>query len=248
VDKPSPPAKAKFLTLTNFCMKKLYLFFPLFFIVLHSQAQITKGTILLGGDLGFSTYSDKTTSNGTNMGLIPSSTKFTEFSIAPSIGMAIRDNLVLGLNLGLGYSNETNNPDSKENDYSIGIFLRNYKYLGSRFYFFGETRLGFSYDDATSDDSTGYPTHEETKSCNVNLSFSPGVAYALNRKWQLEVEFPGVLSAQYIHGQTDYLYAVQSAPSNPSTQHQENSEFNFNTSLATNFNLEVGLRYVIGGK
>jgi hypothetical protein len=229
-------------------MKKLYLSFSLLFIAILSQAQISKGTILLGGDFGFGTISDKMTTDGTTPVVPPTTTKNSQFSLYPSIGKAVKDNLVIGVNLGLGYSTQSGNPNYKENDYGLGVFMRNYKYLGSRFYFFVETELGFSYSDYTQDDSTSYPNHEDSKSYGISLGLSPGVAYSLSSKWQLEAEFPNVLSAQYYYSKINYLYLPQGLQPSQPDQHQTGSEFNINSSFASEIYLEVGLRYVIGGK
>jgi hypothetical protein len=229
-------------------MKKLFLSFSLLFIGILSRAQITKGTILLGGDFGFETSSNKMTTDGTNPVVPPTTTKNSQFSLYPSIGKAVKDNLVIGVNLGLGYSTQSGNPNYKENDYGLSVFMRNYKYLGSRFYFFIETGLGFSYSDYTQDDSTGYPSHEDSKSYGIGLALSPGVAYSLSRKWQLEAVFPSVLSAQYSYNKVNYLYLPQGLQPSLPDQHQTGSEFNINSSFASEIFLEVGLRYVIGGK
>lgn len=141
-------------------MKKLYLSLPLLFIGILSQAQISKGTILLGGGFDFATSSNKVTTDG--IPVTPATiTKNTGVSVYPAIAKAIKDNLVIGVYLGVGYNSEKVNPDYKENDYDLGVFMRNYKYLGSRFYFFVETRLGFTYSDYTQDDSTYNPVHED---------------------------------------------------------------------------------------
>jgi hypothetical protein len=229
-------------------MKKLYLSFSLLFIGLLSQAQISKGTILLGGDFGFGTSSDKSTTDGTTPVIPSTTTKNSQFSLYPSIGKAIKDNLVIGVDLGIGYSSQNSNPSYKENDYGFGVFMRNYKYLGSRFYFFVETTLGFSYSDYTQDDSTTYPNHEDSKSYGISLGLSPGLAFSLSRKWQLEAEFPSVLSAEYYYSKINYLYLPQGVQQSQPDQHQAGSEFSINSSLASNFYPEVGLRYVIGGK
>ena len=74
------------------------------------------------------------------------------------------------------------------------------------------------------------------------------MAYSLSRRWQLEAEFPNIVAAEYNYSKQDILYAPQGIQPSQPDQHQTGSEFNITTSLATNFNLEVGLRYVIGGK
>lgn len=80
------------------------------------------------------------------------------------------------------------------------------------------------------------------------MGLSPGVAYSLCRKWQLEVEFPNVVSAEYNYSKENYVYPPQGIQPSPPDQHQVGDEFSINSSLTTNFNLEVGLRYMIGGK
>jgi hypothetical protein len=67
-------------------MKKLYLSLSLLFIGLLSQAQITKGTILLGGDLGFYTNSDKTTYQNNFPSIAPSNEKSNTVNVQPSVG------------------------------------------------------------------------------------------------------------------------------------------------------------------
>ena len=77
-------------------MKK-YLLLTLSFMVIYAgaQAQISKGTVLLGGDLSFGT-------NKTETGTVKSKT--TGFSISPSVGIAFKDNKVLGLSLYYGHT------------------------------------------------------------------------------------------------------------------------------------------------
>jgi hypothetical protein len=126
--------------------------------------------------------------------------------------------------------------------------MRNYKYLGSGFYFFGETTLGFNYIDETEDDSTSDPSHLDETGYQIQLGFSPGVAYSLSRKWQLEVEFPNIIYTDYNHTHTNFAYAAQVPAVTQANTHEVNNGFDFSSSLTTNFSLEVGLRYVIGGK
>jgi hypothetical protein len=229
-------------------MKKIYFFIGLILTGFLSQAQISKGTILLGGDFNFGTSSIKTSTEGVTPVTPSTTTKNTGFSVSPSIAKAIKDNLVLGVDLGVGYTSEASNPNYKQNDYDLGVFMRNYKYLGSRFYFFFETRLGFTYSDFTQDDSTFAPSHVDTKSFGINLGLSPGVAYSLSRRWQLEAEFPDVVYAEYNYSKENYVYPPQGIQPNQPEQHQVGSLFNISSSLTSSFYLEVGLRYMIGGK
>lgn len=218
-------------------MKKLYLFLPLLLAGFFSQAQINKGTILLGG--GVSVYTDAGTP--TYGGQAEPKTNYARFSIAPAVGLAIRSNLVLGVDGAYSHANENPGGTLKEQDYSFGIFVRKYKYLGSRFYFYSEPRLGYFYDDQKSGPAVDNFT--ENKQSGAELSFAPGVAYSLNRHWQLEVAFPNVIDASYEH--TDY---TQVGVGGPATETKTGDNiFNLSTSLTTNFQLQVGVRYLIGG-
>lgn len=126
--------------------------------------------------------------------------------------------------------------------------MRKYKYLGNHFYLFGETDLGFAEMYASTDDSLSNPYHTDETESAINLQFSLGVSYALNRNWQLEVAFPDVLSAEYYHDGINYVYPPQGISGLPSTQHDTDNGFNFTSSLASSFYVEFGLRYMIGGK
>ncbi|HTR30003.1 MAG TPA: hypothetical protein VMH27_12085 [Puia sp.] len=220
-------------------MKQILLFSPLLFTGLLSRAQITKGTILLGGDLDVGGSSYQTSNNGV---AIPKSTT-TYVSLYPSIGLAVQNNLVLGLNLGIGY---TKSPETKQNDYESGVFLRKYKNLGSRFYFFADGHLTFTYYKYILNDTGSNLIYQNSNTAAIGLGFSPGVAYSLSHRWQLEVEFPNVLNAEYDHTKSKYIYIVSSPSPVQSEQKNDNSEFEFNTSLLTSFQLLVGLRYIIG--
>jgi hypothetical protein len=210
------------------------------FIGLLSRAQFTKGSILLGGDLGAATGSDKTTTTGA----APAKSSGTSFDVDPSIGWMVQNNLLLGVNLGVGYSSETG---LKDNNYALGVFMRKYKTLAGRLYFFGETGLNFNYDDYISNNGSGSPSYQEQKSSNVILGFAPGIGYSLTHRWQLEIEFPDVVYAQYSHSVVNTTYITQVYPTPiQSYQHGVGNGFSFNTSLTNSVEFELGLRFLIG--
>src|SRR5688500_5128247 len=103
---------------------------------LSASSQITKGSILLGGNLGFATennedYKSKTTSTGVNI----------------SVGKAIRQNLVAGSDITYSYYRTKTGDTAKtiQQHYGAGFFLRKYASLGKGFYLFGQARAGASY-------------------------------------------------------------------------------------------------------
>ncbi|HEV3414849.1 MAG TPA: hypothetical protein VG101_20360 [Puia sp.] len=131
----------------------------------------------------------------------------------------------------------------QNNLYSAGFFLRKYKYLGAGFYFFAGPELEWTYSDQTQDQTVDYRQDERVS--NFDLGIETGVAYALSRHWQLEVEFPNVLEASYQHQNYTYNIPTQAGVT-PYETHQVYNSYNFATSLSTDFQLVVGLRYLIG--
>lgn len=215
-------------------MKKLFIVLSLLLCGHLSQAQIDKGTVLLGGDITLSS----TTGTGTSQNV-----KQQLFLVDPTVGLGVANNLVLGLDLGLGYQSERDAFGLQDNHYQAGVFLQKYKPLGSGFSFFGATELSFGYDDQTQDESAGM--REDTRTTTVELAFSPGVAYALSHRWQMQVAFPRVLALSYSNQKQVLNIPEQGGPTQGETTEGYHS-YGLSTSLSTEFQLSVGLQYLIG--
>src|SRR5690348_10084827 len=123
-------------------MKKIFILAVsvLFFHAASINAQITKGSVFLGGNFSGGSQKIKNTNSGaTNY-------SNSSFTITPVFGKVIRENLVLGADAGYSfYKNEMYNAASiqKQHGYSAGIFLRQYRPLGKGFYIFLQERLGY---------------------------------------------------------------------------------------------------------
>lgn len=157
-----------------------------------TKAQITKGSVWLGGSLGFS---QKTTITDPN-----AETKEKNFTISPAIGKAINENTILGIQLNYtksktDYSGGTTDW-SKASDFGAGIFLRKYALLLNRLYIFGHGFAGF---DITRDRTSTINDHisEDTKGWSASLSFTPGVSFAATKKVHLETGFNSLFSLTY---------------------------------------------------
>jgi len=223
-------------------MKRLYLSSCLLFAGFLSQAQISKGTVLLGGDINFQTYKDEI--NSGNVPQTVTTSKQTGFFFQPSVGKAIKDDLVLGFDLDFGYSSTPGQTGSQFNEDGAGIFMRKYKGLGNRFYLFGESDLAFSYTDQQNNFLPGTePSFTEDKGYSISLTFTPGVAYAVDRKWLVEIDLPSLLYANYSQSKENDLYTGQPG------QYQSTKGFDFGSGLsASTLYIAVGLHYMIGGK
>jgi hypothetical protein len=221
-------------------MKKLYLFFCLILTGFISNAQIGKGTVMLGGNLS---YDESSSSNNG-----AASNKNTDLALNPSFGKAIKDNLILGFDVtyGHGTSSEKGVFDETSNSFGAGIFLRKYKFLGNGFYLFGQSRLGGAYSHGSttspSDPNSPYnPVSDVSNSFTLSLGFEPGIAYALNRKWQLEIALPDFFAVNYGHSKETVTYT-----SEPKDENASNNFSAASTLTGTNV-VSIGVKYLIGG-
>lgn len=221
---------------------KLYLLsYAFFFCMLnYCQAQIKKGTSLLGGSVYFN--SQKTESNDFSR-----SDKSNSYGFSPSYGKAIRQNLILGGDLMLSGNSITSSEQSwqskrRENHYGAGIFLRKYQHLGlSGFYLFLQSRLGGSimtgkgrYDPNNSSLDT------KISGFNVQLDLYPGIAYAVTPRLQLETGLNNLLHAGY------YSRKITNAASGAATS--KTSGFGAGASIGAGVDLTVGLRLLLAKK
>jgi hypothetical protein len=218
-------------------MKKTYLLVGLVFIACCVQAQIKKGTILLGGNLSASTTSSSPAPGN-------DSYKANSIYVSPSYGRAIKDNLVLGADLNFTYAKSgPNNVPNQTNGIGAGVFLRKYKNLGGGFYIFGQSRVGFDFVDQQSNfpSSTGNTfVHSDQKQLAIGASFFPGISYAINPRWQLETSLPNFLVLQYAH-------VKQSSEDGTLSSDGSSSSVSLSSSLSSTYTFSVGLRYFIGG-
>ncbi|HVW62122.1 MAG TPA: hypothetical protein VHC48_18860 [Puia sp.] len=173
------------------------------FIASIANAQINKGTALLGGNIQFGTTSSKA-------GGASSTNKETDINIAPSLGVAVKNNLVIGGTLVYGYSNKKDDDPSygnslKTNNYGAGFFVRRYKDIIPGIYVFAEGNLLGLYQRQkgtnNADPSTPYL---DAKGYTITTGFYPGIAFNLGKKFMIEGGFQNLFFMQYAHGSTKY--------------------------------------------
>jgi hypothetical protein len=217
-----------------FMQKNFYLLLVFISASLISNAQIKQGTILLGGDIGIATENSSPAVQGNAF-----QTKETNVSLAPSIGKAIKDNLVVGIDLNYsnsGYVQGSPATTTNTSGYGAGVFLRRYKYLGSRFYIFMQSNLDASYNTLKAQNSNEPEPAQDSKGYTVSLGFYPGISYAITNCVQLETGFQNLLHAQYGHAkETD----------TDGTTAGENTFSTNNFSLGTSLNDEL-YGFVVG--
>ena len=212
-------------------MRKIILFTLAFsFISLLCNSQITKGSTLLGGNFSFSSTRSENSSFPNN------SEKHQTFQFSPSVGIAIRQNTIVGAGLTFSRSTASHSSEFQETSYyGINSFVRKYLSLGKNFYLFGEGSLGYIRgEQKIKQNST---VQSESNSNNVSLSIYPGLAYAINKWLHLEAGLPNLLYIGYgdTHGKNT---------SNPNSSYSS-KVFSAGTSLSGETPFSVGFRFII---
>lgn len=194
----------------------------------YSNAQVEKGSTLLGGQLGFTTQGDT------------SSKKNTNGQIAIRAGKAYKDNRVFGISLGYAGTKNEMNPnmsDQKNTSFTAGIFNRCYKELGHDFYFFGEAGLGYSYGKTTWTNALPASQIKRSQtSSSVGLGVTPGLAYRVLDQLHMELLIPSLLAVNY---------SSSKLKSEGAEQYKANI-FSFNTAFSRNplESLGVGFSFI----
>lgn len=192
------------------------------------SAQISKGSTYLGGTLSYS----KTDSDIENLNYGQ-----TILSVNPAVSFAYKENRMWGLSLNYYYS-KSKKSGNKLSTYGVGGFLRQYKPLGKGFYLFAQEALSGYYSRSEYYSATT----PEIKGFGVSAGVSPGFAFDLSKRFQLELILNSLLYASYGYSSGD-SYAA-STPVKTSS-----SSFSVGTNLSqlsTIGNLGIGARYVFG--
>jgi hypothetical protein len=188
------------------------------------HAQIGKGSLMIGGQLGY-------TSNNSRAQAPNESFEGDTFGGSLSIGKAIKDRLFVGVELGSGLSNSEQYMGYNSHNvyYGAGVFMRKYFDIGKRFFVFTQANSGVSFFD---NEATSPMDFTEDEGYNLLVSFSPGLSYALNRKLHLETGFQSIISASYSRGKVKRR-------SGQLTRHEN---FSVSTNLNNLASIRVGLR------
>jgi len=199
-----------------------------------ANAQFTKGSGLLGGTLSY-------TSSKTDYSNPPDNYKNNYGNFNISLGKAIRENAVFGININYrprSYDYQAGNGIYKntENGYGIGIFYRLYKSLGKEFYLFGEAGGGYIGSSTTSKDSLGNKV-ATSNSNGGQIYLSPGIAYKISKKFFIELSIPQLFTIAYS--------SIKTKSGSMTTSSSD--YFNVDASLDSNplSNLGIGFRLIL---
>ena len=214
----------------------------LFSVINAAKAQINRGNLFLGGDIGY--VNDKSNSNDTSA--FTDKNQYTSAQI--QAGKVLKNNRVVGIILSYqGGTSRTNAATdsmyNKLNQYSAGIFYREYKMLLRNFYFFGEIRGLYSHGDAHQHSAANIFYDYKAKYDGGIISFVPGLSYAVGKRLYIELLMTNFVSISYFHSN----FTSQEGTPLMKYNGQENSfsgSVNLNSNLLSNFG--IGFKFIFG--
>jgi hypothetical protein len=222
-------------------MLKITTLFIATIFAVKANAQIKKGTLLLGGQIGANS-SKLNIVNTSSLPLGPQTIDYKSALLGVNIGTAFKENKIMGLNFNvLSQKEKTSYPvydttNTKVNIYQIGVFYRQYKKLGKDFYFYGQADLGATFGKGTR--VYNFSAYDyTTKQTGAFLAVSTGVSYAVLKKLHVELTLPNLLNLQFDNFKETNTY--------PNTRTAESKQFSFNTILTSNNvigNIGIGFR------
>lgn len=220
-------------------MRKITLF-TMAMICLHviSNAQISKGSVFLGGSFNGFSYSLKEDAAPNY------ESKNSGFGILPQIGKAIGTNKIVGISFGYNQStNEStfNSRKEKTTGYSAGIFYRRYYPLSTRFYLFGQGLVAWNRNKESQEINN--ILQRTTDYNNINFSITPGISYAASKKLHLEASLNQIASVGYSVGKSKG-YNANGTVAGTSTQKSFGISGNGNGFS----NITIGLRWILPSK
>ena len=209
------------------------------------NAQFKKNDILLGGQLSY-TYNSSSSYEPSGY-YTASDQKMNYGNITVSLGKAVNENTLIGIDLSYLPSSSTNavtngTPAFKyqNNGYAVGIFFRKYKSLGKEFFLFGQGSASYGWSDQTGKDSAGKKIASGS-SWNAGIDLFPGIAYRISKHFFLELSIPDLFVVRYTKGHSTNQYDIND------TQTSKNDQLLISSSLSTNplTDLGIGFRLIL---
>jgi hypothetical protein len=195
-----------------------------------SHAQIKKGSVLLGGSIGVfnNTITTETTESEIN-----------SIILHPSIGVAIRDNWVVGLQAGLSRNwmkNENIQQQHESNFFSTGLYVRNYLPLGKKFYLYGQSDLSYLQSKFNITISSDEMRRSDMK--GVSFTLTPGLTYAVNKRFHLEASLNQLIAISYTNTKMEHTTLA-------GKKLEEHKSFAFQSNFSSTNPLSIGFRFLL---
>ena len=155
----------------------------------QAQSAIAAGTISLGGSIGYSSSTGKTSYSAGNTSFTDEG-KRSQFSLVPTVGYFLADNLAIGLSLSYqAYSNagstyRTNSPGTNRAELDpatviqVGPYVQYYKMLSDQFGVLGTLNGGYqSTRDLEYSSDRNSAVVQETKASGLYAGLTPGIIF-----------------------------------------------------------------------
>lgn len=195
---------------------------------------IEKGTWNVGGNfsLGYSDF-ESTFNQQENL----NNSQNFNINIVPNIGYAIGKNLILGVNIGVGYGtgdsssrtsgfpDNQSNAESESTSWNISPYVRAFLPIGKRAAFYVQGEVGFLTSNSSSSlEQNGLINTDESTNTVYSAGLRPGLTYFMNKRLALETQLG------FFGYSTSTFEAEDENGSFSRTGEFKNFGFNFNTS------------------
>jgi hypothetical protein len=167
-------------------MKKIFTLFSTCLCFYNAtEAQVSKGSIWLGGNLGFyNSKNDDQDHSSTN-----------SYSVYPAIGLGLRNNNVVGLEFIVNRYHRVSKYDTVTTQgKGLGLFDRKYWTIVKRFYVFADFKGNYT---ATTEDYNYSNSSNHSTGKLVELSASPGISFSVTKWFFLESGFNDLFYFNY---------------------------------------------------
>lgn len=215
---------------------KINLFVLLLVVIipLNSFAQLSQGSIVVGGEFSFKISNSKTEQGSNNY----DGPVYTRFSIMPDAEYFFAENFSVGLGIGYAFDKkktETSNSETidKSGIFSISPSLKKYFPLGDKAFFYGKLSTEFGFGKETNEYKVGpITTSTEENSTIFSIGIIPGFRYNITDRVGLEA---GV-------GYFGFSNSTNKSGSGNNKKKDISNSFNF--SIIPN-SLSLGIRYML---
>jgi len=200
-----------------------------------SFAQISKGTLFLGGSAGYN--SDEGESE-------MSKNKSSNFGATISFGKAVGINKIAGIFIGYNTSsaeqeyNANSKNVSKTKAPNAGFFYRQYFPLSTKWYLFGNASAG--YYDSRSENKFNGQLQNKNSGKSIAAGITPGISFQASKRLHIETSLLDIFRIGYGSGKGK----AYDASGNVVSTLKSNS-FSASANLSAFNNINIGLRWMI---
>ena len=169
-------------------MKKLLLsLLAVSALAFSTQAQTEKGNFVVGGSVNFNSDKVDGASKSNN-----------NFSILPSAGYFVAENIAIGTGIGYTTGKTYGTTSSAQSSaFVVAPFARAYKGVNDQFKFFGQLAVPMAFGNNKIGDVNGDNMTKTGKINTIGVALSPGVAFFPSKKFGIELSVDGISYNDY---------------------------------------------------